>query len=148
MIHIRRSVLAFLTLSILACGQKNGYKELRADVMKLHDEVMAKNDLVVHQQMKLDSLLKGLDSLKQAHPGLDTVKSRQDLQGLKKGLEDAEEEMNQWMQRFEPDAEGKSNDAAVAYFEGEKRKLNHIDSLYNVNTKATESYLKDLGTKK
>ncbi|MNY82604.1 hypothetical protein D3C86_2248100 [compost metagenome] len=53
----------------------------------------------------------------------------------------AEDSMNDWMHKFEPDVTGKSNDEAIQYFEAEKAKIATIDSLYKVEIKVSGEYL-------
>lgn len=134
--------LFILSFCIIACQQKENRKELRSEVIKLHDEVMAKNSEVVSLQMKLDTLIRNIDSLKRATPQRDTLVLKKDLQKLMAGLKMAEEGMNEWMHQFEPDTEGKPEDEAFNYFKGQKSKLQQIDSLYDATTKQTKEFLK------
>jgi len=134
--------LLILSFCIIACQQKENRKELRSEVIKLHDEVMAKNSEVVSLQMKLDTLIRDIDSLKSASPERDTLSLKKDLQKLMAGLKMAEEGMNEWMHQFEPDTEGKTEDESSSYFQEEKKKLQRIDSLYDTSTKQTKEFLK------
>lgn len=131
-----------VSLCIIACQQKENRKELRSEVIKLHDEVMAKNSEVVNLQMTLDTLIRNVDSLKKANPQRDTAVLKKDLIKLLERLKVAEEGMNEWMHAFEPDTEGKTEDEASGYFQAEKKKLQRIDSLYDESTEQTKAYLK------
>ncbi|MGX5689099.1 hypothetical protein [Arcticibacter tournemirensis] len=131
-----------LSLCIIACQQKENRKELRSEVIKLHDEVMAKNSEVVNLQMTLDTLIRNVDSLKKANPQRDTAVLKKDLIKLLERLKIAEEGMNEWMHAFEPDTEGKTEDEASSYFQAEKKKLQRIDSLYDESREQTKAYLK------
>ncbi|PWG78600.1 hypothetical protein DDR33_21200 [Pararcticibacter amylolyticus] len=133
--------LLALLISASACQTKSDYKAMRAEVIKLHDEVMARNDEVVHLQMKIDTLLRNMDSLKIKNPALDTAATQIILTAHLNGLKVAEEKMNDWMHQFQPDTEGKSGEESVAYFAEEKKKIEEIDSLYTVRTKETSGYL-------
>lgn len=136
----KSSVVIILTLGLAAC-QQSSYKEARTEVMALHDSVMNKNDKVVHLEMKIDTLVANLDSLKKATPSIDTAAEHKQLSGLLKELQGAEDSMNAWMSNFEPDAQGKSDKDALAYFNEQKGKIAIIDSLYNVKIKESEAYL-------
>lgn len=124
-----------------ACTQQKDYKKERDEVMKFHDIVMEDQGVVVSNQMKLDSLLKGLKGLKKSKPEIDTLKEKAQMVGLKAKLAAAEEEMNTWMHKFEPDVTGKSNEDAVKYFQAEKTKVARIDSLYKQEIKISNDYL-------
>jgi len=133
-------VLVISVLSI-ACTQKNDYKSVRDEVMKFHDVVMADHGKIINNQMALDTLLKDLKGLKLKSPEVDTLKERVEINALLSKLTAAEDSMNDWMHKFEPDVTGKSNDEAIQYFEAEKAKIATIDSLYKVEIKVSGEYL-------
>ncbi len=128
-------------IGISGCRQEDDYKHIRKEVIDLHDEVMSKNDLLVGQEMRIDTLLRNLDSLKRSNTQMDTVTERKNLASLLEALQSAEESMNSWMHNFEPDTKGKSDKESADYFKGEKRKIKQVDSLYEVRTKQAAEYL-------
>lgn len=130
-----------ITLLAMACTQKGDYKVVRDKVMKFHDVVMADHGQIVNNQMSLDTLSKDLKGLKAKFPELDTVKEKASIATLISRLSGAEERMNDWMHQFEPDVTGKSNEAAIQYFESEKAKIAAIDSLYKMEIKSSGDYL-------
>ncbi len=134
-------VALILSAGIAGCRQGDDYKNIRKEVIKLHDEVMAKNDLLVGQEMKIDTMLRNLDSLKRSNTQMDTIIERKKLTSLLEGLQSAEESMNNWMHNFEPDTEGKSDKESADYFKDEKTKIKRVDSLYEVRTKQAAEYL-------
>lgn len=137
--------VAFIALIAAACTQqKNGttdYKAVRDEVMKFHDVVMGDHSALVNNQMKLDTLLKNLSGLKIKFPDVDTVKEKQVMIAMVSDLSKAEDQMNDWMHKFEPDVTGKSNEVAVQYFQDEKKKIEIIDSLYKQEIKLSDDYL-------
>ena len=134
-----------MAIVAVACNQQQkqetDYKVVRDEVMKFHDVVMADHGVIVSNQMKLDTLVKDLKGLKLKFPEVDTVKEKEIINDLIKDLTIAEDSMNDWMHKFEPDVTGKSNDEAIQYFEAEKAKIATIDSLYKVEIKVSGEYL-------
>lgn len=126
---------------LISCSQKADYKTERDEVMKFHDVVMADHGLLIDNQMKLDSMLKDLSGLQKKFPAIDTAKEKVVIGIALESLKNAENLMNDWMHKFEPDVTGKSNDEAVAYFKAERQKIGKIDSLYKGQIKASNSYL-------
>ncbi|ETZ21619.1 hypothetical protein [Pedobacter sp. V48] len=137
--------VAFIALVAAACTQqKNGtkdYKAVRDEVMKFHDVVMGDHSALVNNQMKLDTLLKNLSGLKIKFPDVDTAKEKQVIIAMVNDLSKAEDQMNDWMHKFEPDVTGKSNEVAVQYFQDERKKIEIIDSLYKQEIKLSDDYL-------
>lgn len=109
--------------------------------MKFHDIVMEDHGTLVNNGMKLDSLLKDLPALKNKFPDLDTLKEKATMTATLERLNKAEDLMNDWMHKFEPDITGKSNEEAVRYFKAERIKIEKIDSLYKAEVKLSGTYL-------
>jgi hypothetical protein len=140
MIH-KSLILALLAITFFGCKPKGEYKEKRAEVIKYHDAVMADAGNVADKQMRLSDMLKNLASLKAKNPMLDTLKERDSILAVQTRLSKADDAMNDWMHKFEPDVTGKSNSDAIAYFEAEKLKIRRIDSLYKQEISFADSYL-------
>jgi len=130
-----------LVLALAACQQPPDYKAVRNDVIKFHDVVMTDHNIIVGNQMKLDTLLKDLKGLKDTFPELDTVKEQAVMSRLRSELQKAEGAMNDWMHQFEPDITGKSKEEAVKYFKAEKDKIAVIDSIYKQEIRISNEYL-------
>lgn len=130
---------------VVGCSQPkktNDYKAVRDEVMQFHDEVMKDQGVIVKNQMKLDTLLKDLPSLKLKYPNIDTLQEAIALKSLIGNLVKADDDMNNWMHQFEPDVTGKSNEDAIVYFQAEKKKIAAIDSVYKQEIKTSGDYLK------
>ena len=130
-----------LMMVVISCKQGENYKDVRDEVMKFHDVVMEDHGKIVSNQMKLDTLLRSLEVVKQRFPETDTLKEKNAISALLKQLTSSEESMNDWMHRFEPDVTGKSNEEAVTYFKEEKTKIRKIDSLYKADIAVSDAYL-------
>jgi hypothetical protein len=130
----------FLTIFI-ACKPEVDYKQKREEVIKYHDVVMADAGHVVDKQMRLTGMLKDLAALKAKNPGIDTLVEKDSILAVQAKLNQADEAMNDWMHRFEPDVTGKSNAEAIAYFEAEKVKIQRVDSLFKQEIKFADRYL-------
>ena len=130
-----------LAIGAVACTPGANYKTERDEVMKFHDVVMEDHGKLVDNQMKLDTLMKTLPALFKKNPSMDTLKEKKAIVETQVRLDQAEELMNDWMHKFEPDITGKSNDEAVAYFKAEHVKIGKIDSLYKAEIKASNAYL-------
>jgi hypothetical protein len=128
-------------MSLISCKQGENYKDVRDDVMKFHDVVMEDHGKIVGNQMKLDTMLRSLKTLKQRFPEMDTLKEKTEINALLKRLIASEDSMNDWMHKFEPDVTGKSNEEAVKYFKEEKTKIYKIDSLYKADIAVSDTYL-------
>lgn len=132
----------FFICAAMACNQqKPNYKVVRDEVMKFHDVVMADHGRIVANQMKLDTLVRGLKEWKVRVPELDTAKEKMVIGTLLRDLGKAEDSMNDWMHKFEPDVTGKSNEEAVRYFTAEKAKIVAVDSLYKKEIGLSDQYL-------
>lgn len=134
------AVLACATIAI-SCTQSANYKDERDEVMKFHDVVMADHGVLVNNQMKLDTMLHDIPALKAKFPALDTAKEKVAMTAALDRLNKAEDLMNDWMHKFEPDVTGKSNEDAVKYFKAERAKIGRVDSLYKAEIKSSDDYL-------
>lgn len=128
-------------ITAISCTQKANYKTERDEVMKFHDVVMEDHGSLVANEMKIDSLMKDLPALKKEFPELDTLREKGVLKATLERLTVAENLMNDWMHKFEPDVTGKSDEDAVQYFKNERVKIARIDSLYKVEIKSSTTYL-------
>jgi MarR-like DNA-binding transcriptional regulator SgrR of sgrS sRNA len=139
---IKRIIAMFAFAAVAtSCTQTVDYKTQRDEVMKFHDIVMEDHGKLVDNQMKLDTLLRSMPALKQKFPAIDTAIERPAMKETLARLNKAEDLMNDWMHKFEPDVTGKSNEEAVKYFKAERVKIGRIDSMYKAEIKLSDSYL-------
>lgn len=120
-----------LTVALSACNDNKAQeKALLDDVIKLHDTVMGKDNQLVMNRMKLDTIFR------------ETKDSA--VYKLSAGLTNAESEMEDWMRHFDPEQTGKSHDEVVEYLNNQKKQVVHIDSVFNVAIGNASAYLKQL----
>lgn len=139
-----RNILVALTIIGLchSCQSGPDYKVVRQEVVELHDKLMADGETAIQHKLQLDTVAAQLSSYKKADPKLDTAAERKQLTHLMGKLNVADESMMDWMQDFKADVADMSNEKAVAYFNGEKKKLVKMDSLYKSALLESENYLK------
>ncbi len=135
---------ALLLFTLCACQNSKSSADKLDELMHLHDEVMAKNDQLVHQQMAIDSLLKNKTALTAVNTPADTAALRTQLVDQLKNLKSAEEKMNEWMYAFDPDISKKNKEEADKYITSEENKLTTIDSIYNIQLRNAELLLKQV----
>ena len=127
-------LLAFAAIAFAACNDsKNDEKTVLNDVIKIHDTVMAHSDQLMHDKMKLDTLLKTAD---------DTAKTKISL--LISKLNNADGQMEDFMQKFDPEQKGKSHDYMMNYLTAQKIRIKAVDSMINASVKESGEYLKHL----
>jgi len=118
---------------------KKQEKALLDSVISIHDKVMGKDDRLMHNKMQLDTLLKTkLTGI------ADTAAEKTQLMGLSVQLTNAEDAMEKWMQKFEPDQKGKSHQQIMDYLGAQKAQVTAIDSSMNAAINASGNYLNSL----
>jgi len=131
---------ALMCLVLLGCSDnKTQEKALLDSVIKIHDKVMGNDDRLMHNKMKLDTLLK---TKLTGVP--DTAAAKAMLMGLNIQLTDAEDAMEKWMGKFDPDQKGKSHQDIMNYFSVQKTQITTIDSAMNAAITASNKYLDQL----
>ena len=130
-------------LLLQACSHQPDYKAARDQVINLHDKLMDDDGLAVNDKLKLKSLATpaALQNLKTAQPQTDTVVEKTHITSMIKHLDSVSNAMSDWMNQFEPDVQGKSDQQAADYFKAEKLKVNRLDSSYKVVLKTSDAYL-------
>ena len=140
---IRLGILILSIVFIYACKAEPDYKVTRQQVMDLHDKLMIDGEIAIRNKMALDTLaIKDLSDLRTKQPSIDTAKEKKLILELIGRLNAADEHMMDWMNKFQPDIDGKNNAQAVTYFNAEKVKLVKMDSLYKVVIRDSDDYLK------
>jgi len=127
------SVVLLVSLVFVACSDdKKQEKELLNNILKVHDKLMGKDEALMKNKMALDSLLK--------LPAKDTVE-KTNMKAMELKLTAAEEAMETWMQKFEPDVTNKSHDDIVKYYNEQKKGIMRVDSLINAAVTESTKYL-------
>ena len=121
-------LFAFVALALAACSDvKKEEKKLIDNVMQLHDTVMTYDEQLMHNKMKLDTLIKTAD---------DTTKAK--LNAMIAKLDKADSDMEDWMQKFDP--QPKEN--VLEYMNKQKVRIHHIDSAMRAAIKESGEYIK------
>lgn len=126
-------ILPFLALALFSCTDTKKQEEtLLAEVIKVHDEVMSKEELIMHNKMKLDTLITQTSdsSLKSEATALRTV------------LDSADSKMENWMHKFDAENKGKSHDEIMKYLDDQKKQITAIDQNYNAIIATADAFVK------
>ena len=127
---------AFIGLSLSACNNdKKQEEDLKNDLLKIHDKVMAHDDQLMKNKMQLDSLLK--------LPAKDTAE-KVNMKAMNLKLTAAEEAMETWMGNFKPDFAGKSHDEIMKYYKDQQKGIMAVDSQMNVAITESGKYLSNI----
>ncbi|MBV8388174.1 MAG: hypothetical protein JO080_00085 [Mucilaginibacter sp.] len=127
------SVILLASLMFTACSDKKKQeKELLNNVLKVHDRVMNKDEVLTKNKMVLDSLLK--------LPVKDSAE-KTNMKAIDLKLASAEEAMETWMHKFEPDITNKSHEEIVKYYSDQKKGIMTVDSLMNAAITESTKYL-------
>ncbi|HTD39521.1 MAG TPA: hypothetical protein VK671_02790 [Mucilaginibacter sp.] len=127
------SILILAGLFLVACSDnKKQEKELLNNILKVHDKVMGKDEALMKNKMQLDSLLK--------LPAKDTAE-KANMKAIELKLTSAEEAMETWMHKFEPDLTGKSHDEIIKYYNEQKKGIMAVDSQMNTAVAESTKYL-------
>jgi len=122
-------------------NRKNGYtpelnnKEdsLFHEVMEGHDEAMAKMGKLAGDRKKIDQRI---DSLAKAPQGANK-KSIPELTSISSALREAENRMNDWMEKFNIDSAADNEEVRLPYLESEKSKVYQVrDDIFAALQKA------------
>jgi len=128
------SLILVASFIFTACSDnKKQEKELLSNILKVHDKLMGKDEALMKNKMALDSLLK--------LPAKDTAE-KTNMKAIELKLTAAEEAMEIWMQKFDPDVINKeSHDEVIKYYDDQKKKIMSVDSLMNTAVDESTKYL-------
>jgi hypothetical protein len=128
------SVILLASLIFTACtGDKKQEKELLDKILKVHDKIMNKDDILMKNKMALDSLLK--------LPAKDTAE-KTNMKAVELKLKAADEAMEIWMHKFDPDVmNNKPHDEIVKYYNDQQKAIMSVDSLMNAAVDESTKYL-------
>ena len=142
---MRSFVFAWFLLATLlsSCSQKQDYKQIRTEVIAVHDKVMKDADLAYAQRMVLDSVYRKMKSYTFSLSPADSL----NIQVLISDVDQAGHEMEEWMDSFEPDVSGKSDSTSIAYFQDELRKVKNLDQHFRRVMVQSDHYLDSLKLK-
>lgn len=126
--------LAITGMAFSACSDnKKQEQDLLNQVIKLHDEVMAKDEQAVKNKMQLDSLIK-----------TNRVTNKDSATVVVNNLSNADKAMEDWMHQFTADNSGKPHDEVMRYLNDQKKKLIAVDSQVNQAVNQSNTYISTL----
>src|SRR5688572_7264932 len=102
-------LFALIIVVLAACkDDKAKEKELLDEVIRIHDEVMGKEDYLMRNKMKIDTIL-------MPGPLSDkySMEEKMTISVVRHKLIKADEAMSKWMQRFDPELKGKSREEKI-----------------------------------
>ena len=112
-------------------------KDLLNQVIAVHDKVMPSDVKLTENKMLLDSLLKH---------GAPTI-NKDSAQAYIKLVDDADNAMNDWMHKFDPEKKDKSHQEFMEYLEAQKKQINKIDTLVTVAVNSSTKYITQIPVK-
>jgi len=120
---------AFLLLT--ACtDSKKQEKDALEQVIKIHDEAMAKSEQAIKGKMLLDSLSKANSNLKNT-----------DINKVVSDLSTADEAMEDWMHQFNADNTGKSHEQIMEYLNDQHKKVADVNDRLNSAIEQSEKFI-------
>ncbi|MCC8426159.1 hypothetical protein [Mucilaginibacter sp. UR6-11] len=127
------SLLAIAALALGACKDpKSEEKAVLNDVIKIHDTVMGYDEQLMHNKMKLDTLLTEAKN----------QEAKDKINWLRSQLNKADSNMSNWMQKFDPLQKGKTHQEIMNYLSAQKKEVHVVDSLVKKAVKESGEYLK------
>lgn len=124
---------ALLGFALFSCTDtKKQEKDLFNEVIKTHDQVMSKEELVMTNKMQLDTLIKN---------NINTITSA-DATKLNNRLDSADAKMEDWMHNFDAENKNKSHEQILAYLTGQKKQIESIDKQLNEAIAASSKFIK------
>ena len=130
--------VALLSFALFSCTDtKKQEKDLLNEVIKIHDEVMAKDGLLMTNKMQLDTLIK-----ESKNPALNTSAT-----ALVAALDSADSKMENWMHNFDAENKGKSHEQIMTYLTDQKQQIEAIDKQLNTSVAASSQFIKQNKTK-
>ena len=133
---MKRLLITILAaLALYSCSDNTqAEKNLLNDILKVHDKVMGKDEVLMKNQSHLDSLLKSK---------LKDTAEKVNIKAIDMKVVAAQEAMENWMSKFQPDMTGKSHDEVMKYYSDQKKQVAAVDSQVNVAIKESNKYLSD-----
>lgn len=123
-------VILFAGLVLFGCNDdKKQETALLNDVIKTHDKLMADDDAIMKNKMELKSLAQSDATIKDS------------VVVYSKSLDDADNAMMAWMNKFSPDFTGKTHDQVMAYLNSQKTQILKLDTQINQAIATSNIYI-------
>ncbi len=137
-----KKTILFIAASyiLFACtDDKAKEKAVLDEVIKIHDEVMGKEEYLMRNKMQMDSILT-------PGPVNDkySMEEKVTISAMRFKLIAADEAMSTWMQRFDAELKGKTHEEKLKYYAEQKKAVMRIDWQITVAVEASDKYLKEI----
>jgi hypothetical protein len=124
-------IAACLSFIVFSCTDtKKQEKDLFTEVVKVHDQVMGKEELIMINKMQLDTIIK-------KRPEVAAQASAHS-----KALDSVDTRMENWMHNFDAENKGKSHNEIMSYLTEQQKQINAIDSSLNIAVAAASKFVK------
>jgi hypothetical protein len=128
-------IAAAVSIILSACKSNTGeQKAVQDDIYKIHEKVMDKEDALMRNKMKIDTLLK-----QNPQPDVKTTATT-----VSAKLVQADDAMSNWMQKFNPDYKGKNGEESLNYFKEQRAEVIRIDSQMNAAISESDKFLSQI----
>ena len=127
------TAVSLLSVVLFSCADgKKQEKDLFNEVIKVHDQVMAKEEVLMTNKMQLDTLIK-----ENKKPGINAEATQ-----LVKQLDSVDTSMENWMHNFDAENKGKSHNEIITYLTDQKKQIDAIDKQFNTTIAASSTFIK------
>jgi hypothetical protein len=122
-----------LSLALFSCTDtKKQEKNLLNEVIKTHDRVMSKDELIMINKMQLDTLVKETK---------DTAFKAAAIKLITE-LEVADAKMESWMHNFDAENKNKSHEEIMTYLNDQKKQIESIDKQLSTAITSSSNLIK------
>lgn len=120
-------LMALLGFIISSCNNNKAQeKALLDEVIKTHDKLMADDGAIMKNKEQLKPF---------------AATDKDSVAAYTKLLDNADDAMMNWMNKFNPDFTGKSHEQIMTYLNGQKTEILKLDSLINNAINASDKYI-------
>jgi len=128
---IRKTIVILFTgLVLFGCNDdKKQETALLNDVIKTHEKLMADDGTIMKNKMELKNLATSDTTIKDS------------VAVYSKTLDDADNAMMAWMNKFSPDFTGKSHEQIMTYLNSQKTQILKLDTQINQAIATSNKYI-------
>jgi len=127
---MKKILAVALSCSLLIACSDDTKKEnaLKNEIINMHEKLMNNDEALMKNKMKLDTLLTQKKDTAAVKPLISKATA-------------ADDAMEQWMSKFQPDMTGKSHTEVMTYYTDQKKQIIAVDSQINAAIKESGQYL-------
>jgi hypothetical protein len=127
------AAVSLVSVVLFSCTDtKKQEKDLFNEVIKVHDQVMAKEEVLMTNKMQLDTLIK-----ENKKPEINAAATQ-----MVKQLDSVDTRMENWMHNFDAENKGKSHSEIITYLTDQKKQIDAIDKQFNTTIAASSTFIK------